>query len=851
MADKETAVAEFAAARAKLASIFLSDENAANYLKAHSAAADTAVKSLVNAAGLSDRIAVVAVGGYGREQLFPHSDLDLLFLLPDDVLDSELSEIETILGDLWSLGLTVGHSVRTIDECLKQGDEDITAQTAMLESRYLQGDRELYERYQKTIFEHLNPRDFFRAKYVEQQQRHLKYNDSPYALEPNIKESPGGFRDLNVLIWLMKASHHGSTWSEVAKTGLITKREADLLNTAMRHIYRLRIHMHLYCNRHEDRLLFEIQEAVAHALKVPEIDGRRASELLMQRYYLNAKSISQLNTIILQALKEKFVPEASKPGKSAGSYFVVRGDVLDLAADDVFEKHPEAILEAFLFREKNPNVTRKSTRLCRALLASHALINDEFRKNPVNKATFLKIIKAKTGVYHTLSEMNRWGILGRFLPDFKHIVGQMQHDLFHAYTVDQHTILSIRYLRHFTRSENAHEMPLCTELMMSLKNNWRLVLALLFHDIGKGHGGDHSTIGAEEFRRFAEEFDLAPADADYIEFLVREHLTMSKVAQKQDITDPAVVQAFTKKIGTRDKLIGLYLITVCDIRATSPTVWNSWKAQLLTGLFMESTKTLRGRGLSRSMLVERRRKDALPLCRFNESGERLINSFWDTLDIAYFMRHSVSDIVWHAQTLLPVLADKHTITAFRALHGMKSSFEVMILTRDRSELFVTIASLFQRYQLSILEAQIHTTKDGWVLDSFIVVDGGKNPDIEETLNDITRELPELIDSGKPAPAPYQGRLSRRSRSFPITPSISIRPDANGRQYLLSLVATDRLGLLASVARLLSEFHINLVTARIATLGERVEDVFLVEGATLKDPAQTGELERRILKTIET
>lgn len=838
----------FLSERHQLAQDFLHDENANTYLKKHSDSADRAIKQILENTQVSPRIAVVAVGGYGREQLFPFSDLDILFLLPDDVLDKELQKIEETLGELWTLGLTIGHSVRSIDECIEQAKEDITVQTAMLESRLLWGNTPLFQKYQSAIFENLDQQRFFRAKFIEQQQRHLKYNESPYSLEPNIKESPGGLRDLNILIWLMKATEFGGNWEEVAQNGLITKREADLLDVVTTNLYRLRILMHLHCNRHEDRLLFEIQESIAKALKIPEIEGRRSSEILMQRYYLNAKTISQFNTILLQAIKEKFLPE-KEYAKEDTQYFVINGEILDIRSDDTFVNNPHAILNAFLFQCENPKVTRKSTRLCRALLATHNLIDDKFRNDPINKETFLRIIRSKEEVYHALSEMNRWGILGRFLPIFRHIVGQMQHDLFHAYTVDQHTILAIRYLRHFTKSENAHEMPLCTELMLTIKDNWRLVLTLLFHDIGKGYGGDHSRIGEEYFLRFAKEFNLGNEDRNYIAFLVREHLTLSQVAQKQDISDPLIIEQFAQKVGNIDRLMGLYLITVCDIRATSPTIWNAWKGQLLEALYLETAKVLKGRGMSRETLVQRRRKDALPLCQFTLEQEKLINRFWNNLDVAYFMRHSVKDIVWHAKSILPVLSQKRTITAVRDLHDGQLSYEILVLTEDRPELFADIASYFQRYHCSILQAQIHTGRDGWVLDSFIVTNDGKELSSDALIKNLETELPEFIDQRKTI-TPITGRLSRRSKIFPITPSVTIRPDANGCQYLLSIIAIDRLGLLASIARTLVEFKINLITARITTLGERVEDVFLIEGALLSNTAKTQEFERTLLELID-
>lgn len=843
-------VEKFKEGRIRLGKEFLQNEDSDSYLLHHSQSADEAVRNIIKLHGLSEKIALVAVGGYGREQLFPYSDLDLLFLLPEDVLDHDLKVISDVLGDLWALGLTVGSSVRNLDECLEQAEDDITAQTAMLESRLICGNQALFEKYLGTMEKSLDLKKFYRAKFIEQEQRHLKYHESSYALEPNIKESPGGLRDLNILIWILRAAHLGSTWQEVFEKGLITPRERDLLESVTKSLYRLRIHMHLLSNRHEDRLVFEIQEPLAKSMGVPQAPGRRPSEVMMQHFYVNAKTIGQLNSIILQAVKERFSKETALPGVPISPGFIVRGDVLGIESQDVFTNHPERILEAFLIQERHPNIPMKSARLYRALFEAHTLMDKKWAEDPRNRETFLKIIQGKRGVWHALSEMNRWGVLGKLLPCFDRIVGQMQHDLFHVYTVDQHTLLAIRYLRNFTHSEYAHEMPLCTELMMAMKNSWRLVLALLYHDIGKGRGGDHSVIGAEIVRGMCQNFRISEEDTNFIEFLVREHLTMSNVAQKQDISDPEVVANFAHKVGSMERLVALYLLTVCDIRATGPKIWNAWKAQLLEDLFYSSARILKGKTMSRSMLVSRRRHDALRLTRFTAEQRDLINRFWDNFDVAYFMKHSVRNIVWHAKVLLPHLDKKETFVTSRGLKGMENSHEILILTQDKAELFARIVSFMQKVGLSIQEARIHTAKDGRVVDSFIVAHDGSDPNFEAELPRIQNELAQALDKEEKLQEPIRGRLSRQSRLFPITPSVSLRPDAAGRQYLLSIVCTDRLGLLASISQVFVRYGINLVTARITTLGERAEDVFVIENERLSDPIFCTEFEKAVLEGVE-
>jgi [protein-PII] uridylyltransferase len=842
---------QFAARRKELAAQFLHDEKAFSYLAAHSEAADRAVLEILRKHALSTRIALCAVGGYGREQLFPFSDLDVLFLLPDDCPEEDLAAIEGILQDFWSLRLNIGSSVRRISECIEQARTDITAQTAMLESRFLFGNRALFEEYGRAMSAALDVKAFFRSKLFEQQQRHIKYGETPYALEPNIKESPGGLRDLNILGWLARAAGLGSTWEEVAASGLLTRHEADLLAHVTEALYRLRIHMHLLSNRHEDRLLFENQERLAQCYGISANLERRPSEILMQRYYLNAKAVVQLNTIILQALKERFpnsiVPTGPKTRKTCGD-FVVDGEVLDIAREDLFQTKPEAVLEAFWLPIQDPSISRRSTRLLRALLASHPYIDETLLEKKECRELFLKILQAKRGVYHEIQNMNRWGILGRLLVDFRRIVGQMQHDLFHAYTVDQHTILAIRCLRHFTKSENAHEMPFCTELMMSLKDNWRLVLALLFHDLGKGCGGDHSTIGAEKFLHFARMLNLSAEDTSYIEFLIRHHLLLSRTAQTQDISDPEVVENFARTVGTHDRLVGLYLITVCDIRATSPSVWNNWKAQLLRELFSDAERLMLGEKISPPLLLQTRRAEALKLCRLTEEEGARVRNFWNELDVAYFMRHSAKNIAWHAQTLAPYLADERTFATSRRLAGT-ANLEFIVLTRDQPELFARIVSFFEYHRLSVLEARIHTTNTGRVLDSFIVVgQGADTPDAR--LAELGQELTELLENRRPLPPGVTGRLSRRSRTFPIAPKVTLRPDANGKHFLLSIVATDRIGLLSAIAKVFTHFKVYLLTARITTLGERAEDVFIIDAPFLQHAITSSEFEGVLLEALE-
>ncbi|MCD8340205.1 MAG: HD domain-containing protein, partial [Burkholderiales bacterium] len=600
----------------------------------------------------------------------------------------------------------------------------------------------------------------------------------------------------------------------------------------------------------DDRLVFVIQDDLAKTLGISAQGERRPSEVLMQRFYRNAATVRNLNSVILQAAIEKVTQPIELEGKSIGDGFLIKGDTLDISSPEVMEKYPYSFVLPFYLKIKYPEITKFSVGILRAFENLDSFTTDQFLADERAKKLFLEILKAKTGTYHALREMAKLGLLSKLLPDWARITGQMQYDLFHAYTVDRHTILAVRYLRHFTRVENAHEMPLCSDLMMGLKDNWRLVVSTLFHDVGKGSGRDHSTVGAEKVREFGKIYGLKPEEIDYISFLVQEHLTMSQVAQKQDISDPEVIKAFATKVGNMERLTGLYLQTVCDIRATSPKIWNGWKARLLEELYYATAEFLKGSSLSKNMLVEKRREEVLRgITLTSEEAEKLFN-FWKEFDVAYFMRHSEDAILWHAHVLQGHFDQQKAFVAARKVDGVPNAHEILVLTQDKPELFASIVSSFQFLDLSVLEARIHTGRTGRVLDTFLVIDDGSRPDIEEELKSFTRTLAQKLDSDEPLPPLGRSRVSRQSKYFPITPTANLRPDADGKQFLLSVVAADRRGLLAAIARVFVKYHINLVTARIATLGERVEDVFLLQDQSLHEAPIAAQFEGEILKVLE-
>jgi [protein-PII] uridylyltransferase len=809
---------------------------------------DQLLRRIVQDSGLTNKVALVAVGGYGRGELFPHSDVDVLIIPCRTLTLVEEQAVETFVGLLWDLGLHLGHAVRTLDECEAEAARDVTVLTSLLESRLVSGPRQLYREYVARVQKCFDPQAFFRAKLLEQQQRHVKYQESPYSLEPNCKESPGGLRDLQVLLWVARAAGLGTSWSELARGGIITAEERRMLARNELVMKEIRARLHLVANRREDRLVFDVQHQVALASGIEATSTRRASEMLMQRYYLAAKAITQLNTIVLQNLELVIFPRDDSAAEPIDETFVARNEMLDLASDDGLRRDPNGLLRAFLILAQYRELKGMSARLLRALWHGRGMIDAAFRRDPRNRATFMAILQQPLGVTHNLRRMNQWSILGRYLPVFRKIVGQMQHDLFHVYTVDQHILTVVRNLRRFMLAKFAHEYPTCSQLMADFDKPWLLVIAALFHDIAKGRGGDHSDLGAKDARAFCRTHDVGKEDTELVCFLVEHHLTMSQIAQKQDITDPAVVSRFAKLVASERRLVALYLLTVADIRGTSPKVWNAWKARLLEDLFRQTRRLLGGEAVPATAELEGRKREALRVLGLYGVSEKAHEPLWNELDVVYFLRHSAKDIAWHARTLLAHVHAAQPIVRSR-LSAAGEGVEVLIYCRDQKDLFARVCGYFDSRGLSILDAKIHTTRHDYALDTFLVTDQGRSTNFRDLLARIEKELTLWIAEAAPLPEPVKGRLSRQSRHFPISPMVHLQPDERGQAYLLSLTATDRIGLLYGITRVLARHGVNIHTAKINTLGERVEDVFLIDGPVLETPRGQLQLEQDLLESV--
>jgi [protein-PII] uridylyltransferase len=809
---------------------------------------DQILHAIWNAAELPASFAFVAVGGYGRGELFPYSDIDLL-ILTDHAHPSPPEKIEQLVGTLWDVGLEVSHSVRSVHECVSESAGDITVQTTLREARLLAGSLDTFTLLQRSLVERHDTREFYAAKLAEQRKRHLRYNETSYSLEPNLKESPGGLRDLQNILWLANSADQGNDWTALAQADLITPNEARQIRRHEHFLKELRIRLHYLADRREDRLLFDFQTQLAEQMGLPGKGQKRPSEMLMQRYYQTTKVVSFLNTILLHNISGRIYPLDPLVDLPDSPDFQVRGDVLRIRDEQLYQDKPETLFETFRVLQRHPTLTGLSPTTLRALWRAKNRMDAGFRRDPRHRAQFVDILRAPLRVTYALRRMNEYGLLGSYIPAFGRIVGQMQHDLFHVYTVDEHILKVLRNVRRFAVPMFAHEFPFCSKLISEFQRPEVLYLAALFHDIAKGRGGDHSALGAVDARRFCKAHGLSQEDCDLVVWLVESHLVMSATAQKQDLSDPDVVEQFAKRVGDLRRLDALYLLTVADVRGTSPKVWNAWKGKLLEDLYRLTKRYLDGAKSNVAAEIMLKREEALRIVRQYALPENQVTALWTRFDESYFRRHEAQEIAWHARTIgKRIDADGPTIKA--RLSPVGEGVQVMIYTKDREALFARMSGFFGRMSFNIIEAKIYTTINGYALDSFYVLDSAKKDShYRDLLSYIEHELKQSLAKNLALSAPARSRVSRQIKHFPIAPEVELKSDEHAGYRTLSIVTADRPGLLYGIAYVFVRHGILLHTAKINTLGERAEDIFMISGDALKDPERCGMFLRDITEQL--
>ncbi len=783
-------------------------------------------------------LALVAVGGYGRQELHPGSDVDLLILLTTEP-DRDLSRcIQGFVAFLWDIGLEVGHSVRTVDQCLEEARRDLTVITNLMEGRLIEGPQQLlHDLEQRLRPSHLwSSRQFFEAKRQEQQLRHHKYHDTAYNLEPNVKEGPGGLRDIQVVGWVARRHFGAQTLHQLIAFGFLTDSEYQTLIKEQDFLWQVRYALHVLTGRREDRLLLDYQRAIAHQFGYRDQDHHLAVEQFMKRYYRSIGELDRLNEMLLELFEEVIlyadVAVEIRPLDSRFEQrFQSRNGFLEVVQDRVFKQFPLALLELFLVLQLYPELKGVRAATIRLVRDHCYLIDEQFRYDIRARRLFLEILRQPQGLTHELRRMHRYGVLSAYLPVFGAVVGQMQYDLFHVYTVDEHSLFVVRNLRTFAVPEKEQEFPLCSAIFQRLPKPELLYIAGLFHDIAKGRGGDHSELGAEDALRFCQHHGISHYEGRLVAWLVKNHLMMSMTAQRRDISDPEVITAFAERVRDRTHLDYLYLLTVADIRATNPSLWNDWKHSLLRDLYDATLRTLR-RGLEnpldRTELISETQAEAWRLlCAENTQNPpnlTEVERLWAWFGDDYFLRFRPDEIAWHTRAIVGAGRRSPQVLVRQGRGGT----EIFVYTKDQDNLFAAMTSVLSRLGLTIHDARILTAKNGMTLDSYAVLEEGGDAITDPAReHEICAVLRERLRSPQQALLPVNRLAKRQLKYFPIKPRVFFYPDKRNNRTVMEVIAGDRPGLLATVANAMVACGIRVQNAKIATLGERAEDLFFI------------------------
>ncbi len=779
-------------------------------------------------------LSLVAVGGYGRGELHPHSDIDILILYRGFGIRKQHRHIEKFVTFLWDIGLKVGHSVRSLNQCKDDARRDITIATSLMESRSIVGEPELLAQMQKKVGPNKiwPEQPFFTAKREEQIARHKKFNELEHNLEPNVKESPGGLRDIQMITWVAKRHFGGNDLQDLVSNKFLTETEFGLLSEGQNYLWRVRYGLHMLAGRAEDRLLFDYQEPLARLFGFKDTDESLAIEQLMQQFYRVVLRTMVLNDMLLQHFDEAILRAKEKPvGIAINSRFKITNGYIEVTNDQVFKRTPFALMEIFLLMAQNLDIQGVRASTIRLIRESRHLIDDDFRLDIRNISIFMELLRSPNRMVTQLQRMRRYAVLGRYLPEFGKIIGKMQHDLFHLYTVDAHTLLLLQYLRRIYLRTESDRFPLAIKIIRQIPKLELLYIAGLYHDIAKGRGGDHSKLGATDAREFCMRHRLSNWDASLVAWLVENHLIMSITAQRKDISDPDIIQQFAEKMQDQLHLDYLFLLTVADINATNPNLWTSWRATLMRQLYLETKRAL-SRGLEnpidRKNAINKKQCQALALLSFNPV---IVESLWHQLGDEYFIQHSHEDIAWHTQAILEHTEPGKPLVMIKELSMQEGAggTQIFIYSQTEHHLFATTAAILEQLELNIVDARISTSPNNFNLNSYIVLEENGQPigDNQLRLAKIKAALTSALQNPKQMPTIIKRHTPRRLQHFTMPTEAHIYSDSILNCTVIEVVTPDRPGLLARIGRILLENKLILQKAKITTLGERVEDVFFV------------------------
>jgi [protein-PII] uridylyltransferase len=792
---------------------------------------------------------LVAVGGYGRGELHPHSDIDLLVLVDDELPANAKDAISGFLTFLWDIGLEVGHSVRTLDDCAEQAKGDVTVVTTLMETRLLDGPGQLFSKLPERVGVDAcwTAAEFFRAKVAEQTNRHGRYHDTAYNLEPNVKGSPGGLRDIQTIGWIARRYLNATDLADLVDHGFLTDGQLRILLAGRSFLWKTRFALHLLTGRQEDRLLFDHQIKLAKMLGYEDATYTLAVEQFMQRYYRTVMELSRINEMLLQLFEEAILLDKNAPATPLGKHFQARNGYLEATDPEVFLRDPSSLLEVFLLLEQNIGLKGVNAHTI-ALIKQHLwLIDEEFRQNPRHQRLFLEILTAPQGVTRTLKRMNTYGVLGLYLPAFGRIVGRMQYDLFHAYTVDQHTLFVVENLRRLSLTRFDHEFPNTSAVMQSVEKPVIAYLAGLFHDIAKGRGGDHSELGAIDAMAFCLEHGMSPYEARLVSWLVRQHLLLSMTAQKQDINDPNVIHEFARVVGDQAHLDYLYVLTVADVRATNPDMWNSWKDTLFWELYQSTKRALR-RGaadpVDRKELIGETKEAAAQILAEARISTKRSEQIWNEFSDEYYLRHRPEEVAWHTEMLT---RDKQRPSLLvETSNSIADGLTVLMVYSDDRRSHIQTTATIDAMGLDVVDARIIPVSAERNLNTYCLLDAdGSQIDDPTMIDELKERIVDALTTNRARPIRVNRRMARQVRMFSTPVQVSMTTDTANRRTVIELVAADRPGLLFEVCQVLEHMGAELLNAKVATIGERAEDVFFV---TNRNNEPLSETEQEALKS---